>query len=209
MGRGIYQAAPPIPAVVQGADGKALFTGEQIRRGQQAWLASGGQIGHGVGHGSYVAPDWSADWLHREALALREGWARQRFGMAHARLDVGRQGMLDAELRREMRANGYDAASGKLTLSVARAAAVRETARYYQGLYSADPAFDTLREQYAMTADALPSAVIAWRYRRSCSGPPPPVVPAKRACPIPTTGRTSRWSATRPPPPTARGPSPA
>ena len=24
------------------------------------------------GHGAYVAPDWSADWLHREAVALRE-----------------------------------------------------------------------------------------------------------------------------------------
>ncbi|MBT2867148.1 nitric-oxide reductase large subunit [Chromobacterium violaceum] len=159
MGKEIYQAAPPIPAVVQGADGKAVFTGDQIRRGQQAWLSSGGQqLGTVWGHGSYVAPDWSADWLHREALALREDWARQRFGKAYAQLDVGRQGMLDAELRREMRANGYDAASGKLTLSVARAAAAREVAGHYQGLYGADPAFDKLREQYAMTADALPSA---------------------------------------------------
>lgn len=159
MGKEIYQAAPPIPTVVQGADGKALFTGEQIRRGQQAWLASGGQqLGTVWGHGSYVAPDWSADWLHREALALREKWARQRFGKPYAQLDVGHQGMLDAELRREMRANGYDAASDTLTLSVARAAAAREVAAHYQGLYGADPAFDTLREQYAMTANALPSA---------------------------------------------------
>ncbi|WP_434633651.1 nitric-oxide reductase large subunit [Chromobacterium sp. CV08] len=159
MGREIYQAAPPIPAVVQGADGKVLFTGAQIRRGQQAWLSSGGQqLGTVWGHGSYLAPDWSADWLHREALALRENWAKQRFGKAYAQLDVGRQGMLGAELRREMRANGYDAASGKLTLGIARAAAAHEVAGHYQGLYGADPAFDKLREQYAMSADALPSA---------------------------------------------------
>jgi nitric oxide reductase subunit B len=27
------------------------------------------------GHGSYLAPDWSADWLHREATALLASYA--------------------------------------------------------------------------------------------------------------------------------------
>ena len=35
-------------------------------------MAAGGQqLGTVWGHGSYVAPDWSADWLHREATALQ------------------------------------------------------------------------------------------------------------------------------------------
>jgi len=72
LGWQIYLAAPPVPKEVVTTDGGVLFTAADIRHGQQAWLAAGGQqLGTVWGHGSYVAPDWSADWLHREALALR------------------------------------------------------------------------------------------------------------------------------------------
>jgi nitric oxide reductase subunit B len=73
LGWQIYLTAPPIPKSVATTDGELLFTGEQIQRGQQAWMAAGGQqLGTVWGHGSYVAPDWSADWLHREATALQD-----------------------------------------------------------------------------------------------------------------------------------------
>ena len=73
LGREIYLAAPPIPEAVVTPDGAKLFTGDDVQHGQQAWLAAGGQqLGTVWGHGSYVAPDWSADWLHREAVALRD-----------------------------------------------------------------------------------------------------------------------------------------
>ncbi len=66
LGREIYLAAPPIPNEVRQAGRGLIFSGEQIRQGQQAWLKAGGQqLGTVWGHGSYVAPDWSADWLHR------------------------------------------------------------------------------------------------------------------------------------------------
>ncbi len=58
--------APPIPGHVVTADGSLLFTGETIRDGQNVWQSIGGQeIGSIFGHGSYVAPDWTADYLHR------------------------------------------------------------------------------------------------------------------------------------------------
>src|SRR6478735_12555506 len=73
LGFQIYLTAPPIPSAVVSASGQTLFTGEQVQRGQQVWLASGGQQQGSVwGHGAYVAPDWSADWLHREAVALQK-----------------------------------------------------------------------------------------------------------------------------------------
>src|SRR5215471_3758629 len=60
--------APPIPAKVVTADGRVLFTGETIRNGQNVWQSTGGQeIGTIWGHGAYVAPDWSADYLHRQS----------------------------------------------------------------------------------------------------------------------------------------------
>ena len=56
---------PPIPNQVVTADGRLLFTGETIRNGQNVWQSTGGQeIGTIWGHGAYVAPDWSADYLH-------------------------------------------------------------------------------------------------------------------------------------------------
>ena len=67
----IHQAEPPIPAAVRSETGATVFTREQIERGQNVWQSLGGmEQGSIWGHGSYVAPDWSADWLHREALAL-------------------------------------------------------------------------------------------------------------------------------------------
>jgi nitric oxide reductase subunit B len=66
LGWQIYLAAPPIPKAVVTTDGEVLFTGDQIQYGQQAWMSAGGQqLGTVWGHGSYVAPDWSADWLER------------------------------------------------------------------------------------------------------------------------------------------------
>src|SRR6478609_7307781 len=68
FGREIYRTAPPIPTRVVSADGQVLFTAAQIKDGQNVWQSIGGQqLGSIWGHGSYVAPDWSADWLHREA----------------------------------------------------------------------------------------------------------------------------------------------
>ncbi|MBV8647546.1 nitric-oxide reductase large subunit [Paludibacterium sp.] len=159
LGKEIYLAAPPIPTAVVDAGGKVIFTGEQIQRGQQVWLASGGQqVGTVWGHGSYVAPDWSADWLHREALALRDIWARQAYGQPYQALDADHQSLLDGRLRQAMRKNTYDPQSGRITISAERAQAVAQIAAHYEGLYSADPAFDTLRDQYAMTANAVPAA---------------------------------------------------
>lgn len=72
VGREIYLQKPPIPARVLAGDGSTLYTGAQIRRGQAVWMAAGGQeLGSLWGHGSYVASDGSADWLHREAVTLR------------------------------------------------------------------------------------------------------------------------------------------
>lgn len=159
LGKEIYLAAPPIPSAVVADSGQVLFTGEQVKRGQQVWLAAGGQqLGTVWGHGSYVAPDWSADWLHREAVQLREVWAKQEFGKPYAALSADEQGTLDARLKREMRANRYDAATGRITLSDARASAARDVAAHYEALFGDDRSLDTLRDRYAMNADSITRA---------------------------------------------------
>ena len=67
-GTEIYRLAPPVPKRVVTTDGKVLFTGQDIKDGQNVWQSMGGEeVGTVWGHGAYVAPDWTADWLHREA----------------------------------------------------------------------------------------------------------------------------------------------
>src|SRR5512136_2543850 len=81
VGGRIYQQKPPIPAEVVTTEGKIILRGEDIRAGQNVWQAMGGmEVGSVWGHGSYVAPDWSADWLHRECEYILNAWSKGEFG---------------------------------------------------------------------------------------------------------------------------------
>ncbi|MBC5783104.1 nitric-oxide reductase large subunit [Ramlibacter sp. USB13] len=158
LGLQIYLTAPPIPQAVVSASGQTLFTGEQIQKGQQVWLASGGQQQGSVwGHGAYVAPDWSADWLHREAETLQAMRAKSLAADA-SNLTAAERGAVQGALKEEMRRNTYDAATGKVTVSDLRAQAIRQTADHYAGLFGTDPKLMKLREQYAMTEGNVPDA---------------------------------------------------
>ena len=151
FGREIYRQAPPLPDRVVTEGGRVLFTGDQIRDGQNVWQSTGGQeLGSVWGHGAYVAPDWSADWLHREAVHLVGQWALRRHGQAFDQLDAPRRAALEAGLQQEMRANTYQPATGDLVVTADRAAAIEATAAHYVALFGGDPALQELREAYAM-----------------------------------------------------------
>lgn len=155
LGWQIYLAAPPIPQSVVTTNGQVLFTGDQIQRGQQAWLSAGGQqLGTVWGHGAYVAPDWSADWLHREALALQAIRLKQSVGTSTPTL--GESAAVDAQLQAEMRRNTYDSIASRITVSPERAEAIRAVAHHMEGVFGTDPALAKLREQYAMNDGSLP-----------------------------------------------------
>ncbi|MBP7567307.1 MAG: nitric-oxide reductase large subunit [Burkholderiaceae bacterium] len=158
FGAEVYRSAPPIPAQVATADGRALFGRDDILDGQTAWQSVGGmQLGSIWGHGAYQAPDWTADWLHRELTAWLELGAQERHGRAWAQLDAGAQGALRAELQAEYRANRLDAQE-RLVVSPRRAQAMAQTAAYYDQLFSDAPALRGSREHFAMKENTLPSA---------------------------------------------------
>jgi len=151
MGREIHHQAPPLPERVVAASGQVLYTRADIEAGRQVWQSIGGQqLGSIWGHGALIAPDWSADWLHREAEELLGLWARRDEGAAWATLDEGRQEALKARLRNELRGNRYDAGSGTLAVSDERAIAISNVAAHYESLFGNDPATAALRETYAM-----------------------------------------------------------
>ena len=151
MGREIYRKAPPIPARVTAEDGQLLMTENDILTGQQVWQSTGGQqLGSVWGHGAYQAPDWSADWLHRESQTLLHIWANREHGTTFDALPIEAAAGLQARLVTEMRTNRYDPLTGTLILGADRAEAMRRTAQHYRSLFSTDIALSDLREDYAM-----------------------------------------------------------
>src|SRR6476660_6197872 len=84
VGTRIYQEAPPLPDQVVTTDGTVVIPGGDIGKGQNVWQAMGGmEVGSIWGHGSYVAPDWSADWLHRECEFMLNEWSRSQLGQPY------------------------------------------------------------------------------------------------------------------------------
>ena len=155
----IYRQAPPIPDRVVTVEGNVLFTGQNISDGQNVWQSMGGQeVGTVWGHGAYLAPDWSADWLHREAIWLLEHWSQRDHGSEFASLALETQAALRQRLTTELRTNTYDPKSGDLVVSVSRAEAIREVGKHYAGLFGDDPALDELRDAYAIPPNAIKTA---------------------------------------------------
>jgi nitric oxide reductase subunit B len=156
FGREVYRQAPPIPASVVTRSGTTLYTEDDILTGQQVWQSTGGQqVGSIWGHGAYQAPDWSADWLHREALALLDVWSEAEHGVRADELDPEQRALLEHRLRTELRANTFDAETGAVTISDARAEAIARTSAHYTALFGGAPALDDLRSDYALHDDAV------------------------------------------------------
>jgi len=156
FGREVYRQAPPIPDRVVTPDGTVLTTRAEILDGQQVWQSTGGQqMGSIWGHGAYQAPDWSADWLHREALALLDIWAVDETGLQYNAVPAESQAAYRERLRHELRTNTYDQATGTLTVSDVRARAIAVTAAHYAALYGGDPTLADLRDAYAMQDAAV------------------------------------------------------
>ena len=129
--------APPIPKQVVAAGGHVLFSGDFIRDGQNVWQSMGGQeVGSIWGHGAYIAPDWSADWLHRESVFILDKWAQQDGAESFAKLNLERQAVLKARLETLMRTNTYDAATQTLTLDPVRAEAFEANAAHYADVFA-------------------------------------------------------------------------
>jgi nitric oxide reductase subunit B len=143
-GAQIAKHKPPIPDRVVAPSGEVVFTAADVALGQRQYLSRGGQqTGSIWGHGAYLAPDWSADALHRTALVT----AGLRAGRDPARataftqddlkaLSPGERGRVEAEVQAELRQNRYDAATGTLTLSPGQAAAFPALVAYYTRLFA-------------------------------------------------------------------------
>ncbi len=159
FGTEVYRKAPPIPNQFVSVDGSVLMTKDSILDGQTAWQSVGGmQLGSIWGHGAYQAPDWTADWLHRELVAWLDIASLESYGKAYTDLDGRDQAVLKHDLKEAYRTNLYNDKTGAVKLGDRRVKAIRQTAEYYDRLFSDEPELQTTRESYAMKENTLPNA---------------------------------------------------
>src|SRR5512139_4101972 len=146
----IYQQAPPVPDRVVTADGRVILGDGAVAAGQDVWRSMGGmEVGSIWGHGSYVAPDWTADYLHREASFVIDRWSTDGFGTPYEKLDGERQAQLRERAQQAFRTNRYDVARKTLVIEPARAAAFEAAVAHYSDV------FRNGRTEYAIPSGAV------------------------------------------------------
>lgn len=149
----VYREAPPVVSFAD-KNGKIVIEQEQIYKGQEAWQSIGGmQVGSVWGHGAYQAPDWTADWLHKELVAFMDIKAAQLYGAKFDALSAEQQANIKALTKSEYRTNTLK--NGVITISDERIAAAKVVRDEYNGLFGNDPKYQKLRENYAMKNNTL------------------------------------------------------
>jgi nitric oxide reductase subunit B len=124
----VYSQGPPIPERVMSA-GQVLFTRQNIIDGMHVFERNGVmEYGTVYGHGAYLGPDFTAEYLHKTAELMIADYGRRPGG------GISPQEQVAAELHR----NTYDAAAGTIEWSGPRAAAHGEMIAYYSRMLS-DP----------------------------------------------------------------------
>ncbi|MCH7424474.1 MULTISPECIES: nitric-oxide reductase large subunit [Shewanella] len=160
VGSEIYREKPPIPSAFVDVNGQVIFSEHDIEQGQLVWRSMGGhQLGSIWGHGSYVAPDWTADWLHREAQAWLDLRAKQQYQTPFEQLGSQEKAGLEQALRDDLRHNSVEQqidGTQLIRLSTTRVEAIRTVNQHYLSLFGDDPKLSSLREQYAMKEGTVP-----------------------------------------------------
>lgn len=150
----VYRDQPPIPAKVV-ADGKVLFTRNDIFAGMNIFQRYGlMQYGSVYGHGAYLGPDFTAEYLHKSAELLIQAYEAAPSGKVSARERVAT----------ELHENTYDAAQGTLRWSGPRAAAHAKLEEYYRSMFSAQKTRGGAQAQWITDSEEIRTltAFFAW-----------------------------------------------
>ncbi len=115
----VYEDHAPVPGRVVSESGQVVFTGADVMAGQQAFLTYGlMEYGSVYGHGAYLGPDFTADYLHREAELMQQFYG----GGPEAQVRV----------QRELQANRYNAAADTLTWTPGQVHAFDVLRKHYE-----------------------------------------------------------------------------
>ena len=115
-----YTGQPPIPERVVDPEGNVVYTGEDVTAGQEVFLRNGiMEYGSIFGHGAYLGPDFTADYLRRSALSVRDSYGGEGSDRAAA------------STVEDFKENRYDPDTGTLELTAPQAVAFEELREHY------------------------------------------------------------------------------
>jgi nitric oxide reductase subunit B len=154
IGTRIHDEMPPLVDKFVTTEGTVLIDSGEISAGQNVWQTLGGmEVGSVWGHGSYVAPDWTADWLHREAVFILDRWAKSDHGTEFDKLDNEKQSQLSGRLATLLRTNTFDPATQTVTVALVRADAFESNLAHYSDVFANG------KTDYAIPAGAVTDKV--------------------------------------------------
>ncbi len=120
-----YTGEAPIPARVVDPARAVLFTHDDILGGQQVFLRNGlMEYGSIFGHGAYLGPDFTADYLRRAATSVLNSHGGPQSDQARG------------QTIQEFKVNRYDPASDTLAFTAAQSDAYAHLENYYRGFFS-------------------------------------------------------------------------
>lgn len=119
-----YNNAPPIPAQAVDAKGAVVFTAADVQAGQEVFFKYD-LMEHGTlwGHGAYLGPDYSAEYLHRLCGITRDTMATEKYGKLFAELSADQQSVIAARTVTQLKENRFDPVARTLLLSPGEVAA--------------------------------------------------------------------------------------
>jgi nitric oxide reductase subunit B len=140
----IWKNAPPVPETVLSPQQEVVMTKAEIQAGQEIYLARGGQhIGSIWGHGSYLAPDWSADVLHRWGLAAAGVLYNNNPDFSQEDLEAlpaPERASMEARVTEQFKTNRYHPETHELILTNAQTQGLKQVFQdYHQLLIEGSP----------------------------------------------------------------------
>ncbi|RJQ76462.1 MAG: nitric-oxide reductase large subunit [Desulfobacteraceae bacterium] len=125
----IYGESPPVPATVVTPQGNELFSAADIMGGQHIFQKYGlMQYGTIFGHGAYLGPDFTAQYLHRAGLAMLD--FHRRAGRSEAEAA--------AAVQEDFKRNAFDRPAGRLAFTAGQVYAFERMRDFYHA-YFAEP----------------------------------------------------------------------
>ncbi|KTD20810.1 nitric oxide reductase subunit B [Legionella lansingensis] len=111
----VYQDAPPIPEKVMNPQGNVLFGKKNIMAGQAVFLKYGLMDNGSVwGHGAYLGPDFSANYLHNLTQTMDKTISEKQYQRAFDQLNEEEQTIVRSLTRSALKKNRYDPQTGRL-----------------------------------------------------------------------------------------------
>jgi nitric oxide reductase subunit B len=160
-----YEDAPPIPEKIMNQAGQPVLTAEDILAGQEVFLKyalmENGTI---WGHGAYLGPDFSAEYLHALGMDAMRNVAQKRYGRGPDALTQAERDAVSTEVSQLLKQNRYDQARRSLIFTDVEISSYQRQIKKWADYFSRPSGNGGLRANYITDPKELRqlTAFFAW-----------------------------------------------